>query len=133
MDQDRAADFVRRFAEFWQAPAVERLDTVLPPDARLAAPMVSTTYGLEAGAKLEPAELRQTRRARHHSERQATPETRIDPCAGTKARTRLDLQRAGSITSTRLRLVRLESPLADLCVNRRGVCARTTVRNNKRA
>ena len=28
MDQDRAADFVRRFAEFWQSPAPERLDTV---------------------------------------------------------------------------------------------------------
>ncbi len=32
MDQDRAADFVRRFSEFWQAPAVEHLDTVLAPD-----------------------------------------------------------------------------------------------------
>ena len=49
MDQDRAADFVRRFTEFWQAPALERLDTVLAPDARLSAPMVPTTYGLEAG------------------------------------------------------------------------------------
>lgn len=51
MDQDLAADFVRRFAEFWQAPAVEHLDTVLAPDARLSAPMVSTTYGLEAGKR----------------------------------------------------------------------------------
>jgi hypothetical protein len=25
MDQDGAADFVRRFAEFWQAPAPERI------------------------------------------------------------------------------------------------------------
>jgi|HubBroStandDraft_4_1064222.scaffolds.fasta_scaffold73517_2 hypothetical protein len=52
MDQDRAADFVRRFAEFWQqAPVVEHLDTVLAPDARLCAPMVSTTYGLQAGKR----------------------------------------------------------------------------------
>jgi SnoaL-like domain len=51
MDQDRAADFVRRFAEFWRAPAPERLDTVLAPDARLSAPMISTTYGLEAGRR----------------------------------------------------------------------------------
>jgi hypothetical protein len=51
MDQDGAADFVRRFAEFWQAPAVERLDTVLAPDARLSAPMVPTTQGLEAGRR----------------------------------------------------------------------------------
>jgi len=51
MDQDRAADFVRRFVEFWQAPAVERLDTVLAPDARLSAPLVSTTSGLAAGKR----------------------------------------------------------------------------------
>jgi hypothetical protein len=49
MNQDGAADFVRRFTEFWQAPAPERLDTVLAPDARLSAPMISTTCGLEAG------------------------------------------------------------------------------------
>lgn len=46
-----AADFVRRFSEFWRAPVVERLDTVLAPDARLAAPMVPTTVGLEAGKR----------------------------------------------------------------------------------
>jgi hypothetical protein len=51
MDQDREADFVRRFAEFWQAPVVERLDTLLASDARLSAPMVATTYGLEAGMR----------------------------------------------------------------------------------
>jgi hypothetical protein len=49
MSRDVAADFVRRFAEFWRAPAPEHLDTVLAPDARLSAPMVPTTYGLEAG------------------------------------------------------------------------------------
>jgi hypothetical protein len=51
MDQDRAADFVRRFEEFWQAPVVERLDTLVAPYARLSAPMVPTTYGLEAGKR----------------------------------------------------------------------------------
>jgi len=53
MGQDRelAADFVERFAEFWKAPAVERLDTVLAPDARLSAPMTPTTQGLEAGKR----------------------------------------------------------------------------------
>jgi hypothetical protein len=51
VSEDRAADFVRRFAEFWQAPIPERLDTVLAPDARLSAPMIPTTYGLEAGKR----------------------------------------------------------------------------------
>jgi hypothetical protein len=51
MDDVMAADFVERFSEFWRAPAVERLDTVLAPDARLSAPMIPTTYGLEAGKR----------------------------------------------------------------------------------
>ena len=51
MDQDGAADFVRRFAEFWLVPAPERLDTVLASDARLSAPMIQTTRGLEAGKR----------------------------------------------------------------------------------
>ena len=51
MSQDQAADFVRRFTEFWQAPVLERLDTVLAPDARLSAPMVPTTYGLDDGKR----------------------------------------------------------------------------------
>ncbi len=51
MSQDRAADFVRRFAEFWRAPAPELLNTLLAPDARLSAPMVPTTFGLEAGER----------------------------------------------------------------------------------
>jgi ketosteroid isomerase-like protein len=50
-DREHAADFVKRFAEFWQAPAVERLDTVLAPEVRLAAPMTPTTHGLEAGKR----------------------------------------------------------------------------------
>jgi ketosteroid isomerase-like protein len=49
MDQDAAADFVKRFLEFWQAPAPERLDTLVAPNARLSAPMIPTTTGLEAG------------------------------------------------------------------------------------
>jgi hypothetical protein len=51
MDDDRAADFVGRFEEFWKAPVVERLDTLIAPDARLSAPMVPTTYGLQAGKR----------------------------------------------------------------------------------
>jgi ketosteroid isomerase-like protein len=51
MSHDRAADFVERFAEFWRGPTPERLDTVLALDARLAAPMVPTTEGLEAGRR----------------------------------------------------------------------------------
>lgn len=49
MSEDRAADFVRRFTEFWRAPVTERLDTLLAPNARLSAPLIPTTYGLEAG------------------------------------------------------------------------------------
>jgi hypothetical protein len=51
MDQDAAADFVKRFAEFWRAPVTERLDTLLAHDARLSAPMIPTTHGLEAGKR----------------------------------------------------------------------------------
>lgn len=51
MDQDEAADFVRRFTEFWKAPAPERLDTVLAPRARLSAPLIPTTCGLDAGKR----------------------------------------------------------------------------------
>ncbi len=52
MDRDAAADFVGRFAEFWQAPVPERLDTVLASTSRLSAPMVPTTYGLDAGKQI---------------------------------------------------------------------------------
>ena len=50
-DEERAADFVRRFGEFWRAPAVGRLDTLLAPDVRLSAPMIPTTNGLEEGKR----------------------------------------------------------------------------------
>jgi hypothetical protein len=46
-----AADFVRRFEEFWSAPTPERLDIVLAGDVRLSAPMVPTTQGLEDGKR----------------------------------------------------------------------------------
>ncbi len=46
---EMAADFVRRFAEFWQAPAPERLGTVLAERVRLSAPMVPTTHNLAEG------------------------------------------------------------------------------------
>jgi hypothetical protein len=47
--QQAAADFVKRFSDFWRAPVLERLDTLLASDARLSAPMIPTTTGLEAG------------------------------------------------------------------------------------
>lgn len=46
-----AADFVRRFEDFWSAPTPERLDIVLAADVRLSAPMVPTTQGLEEGRR----------------------------------------------------------------------------------
>ncbi|HZK15508.1 MAG TPA: nuclear transport factor 2 family protein, partial [Solirubrobacterales bacterium] len=48
---DAAADFARRFAEFWEAPAPERLDAVLAPRVRLVAPMTPTTQTLEDGKR----------------------------------------------------------------------------------
>jgi hypothetical protein len=48
---EMAADFVRRFAEFWQAPAPERLGTVLAERVRLSAPMVPTTHSLLEGER----------------------------------------------------------------------------------
>jgi SnoaL-like domain len=44
-----AADFVRRFEEFWLAPHPERLGTVLAEQVRLSAPMVPTTHTLSEG------------------------------------------------------------------------------------
>lgn len=46
-----AADFARRFAEFWQAPEPARLDAVLALQARLVAPMTPTTETLEDGKR----------------------------------------------------------------------------------
>jgi hypothetical protein len=49
--QSDAADFARRFAEFWRAPSPERLDAVLAPQVRLVAPMTPTTHTLEDGKR----------------------------------------------------------------------------------
>jgi hypothetical protein len=51
MNQHVAADFIKRFSAFWRAPVPERLDTLLAPDARLSAPMIPTTSGLEAAGR----------------------------------------------------------------------------------
>lgn len=49
--ESAAADFARRFAEFWAAPSPGRLDTVLAPQVRLVAPMTPTTHTLEDGKR----------------------------------------------------------------------------------
>ncbi|MEX0973592.1 MAG: hypothetical protein WDZ46_10100 [Solirubrobacterales bacterium] len=49
--QSAAADFARRFTEFWTAPAPQRLDTILAAQVRLVAPMTPTTETLEDGKR----------------------------------------------------------------------------------
>lgn len=49
--EQAAADFVRRFADFWQAPAPERLSIVLADPVRLVAPMTPTTSSLVEGER----------------------------------------------------------------------------------
>jgi hypothetical protein len=51
VDTERAADFARRFAEFWSAPALDRLGTLLAEDVRLVAPMTPATDTLAEGEK----------------------------------------------------------------------------------
>jgi hypothetical protein len=51
VDTERAADFVRRFEEFWTAPAPDRLGTLLAADVRLIAPMTPATDTLEEGKR----------------------------------------------------------------------------------
>lgn len=46
-----AADFVARFAEFWRAPAPDRLDVLLAPDVRLVAPLTPPTKTLADGKR----------------------------------------------------------------------------------
>ena len=41
-----AADFVRRFREFWTSPKSERLDMLLSPDVVLVSPMMPSTSTL---------------------------------------------------------------------------------------
>lgn len=48
---ERAADFTRRFAEFWQAPSPERLDLLLADRVLLVAPMTPTTHTLLEGRR----------------------------------------------------------------------------------
>jgi SnoaL-like domain len=49
--ESAAADFARRFAEFWAAPSPEDLGSVLAPRVRLVAPMTPTTHTLEEGER----------------------------------------------------------------------------------
>jgi len=48
-DDSAAADFARRFAEYWQAPTPEGLANVLAPDVRLVGPMLPVTHTLAEG------------------------------------------------------------------------------------
>jgi hypothetical protein len=50
--EERAADFARRFAEYWSAPTPERLDTLLADRVRLVAPMTPTTHTLAEGERV---------------------------------------------------------------------------------
>lgn len=49
ISDEAAADFVRRFEEFWAAPSRERLAATIAPNARLVAPMNPTTHTLDEG------------------------------------------------------------------------------------
>lgn len=49
VDETMAADFVRRFAEYWRAPTPEGLDAILAERVRLVAPMTPTTHTLAEG------------------------------------------------------------------------------------
>jgi hypothetical protein len=53
---EAAADFARRFQEYWRAPTPGGLEAILAPDVRLVAPMTRTTTDL-AGGKRAFAEL----------------------------------------------------------------------------
>jgi hypothetical protein len=46
-----AADFVRRFEEFWAARSVDLLAGLFTDDVRLVAPMTPTTHGLADGKR----------------------------------------------------------------------------------
>lgn len=48
---EAAADFVRRFAEYWQAPTPAGLSTVLAERVRLVTPMMPTTRTLAEGQR----------------------------------------------------------------------------------
>ncbi|HEY2334673.1 MAG TPA: nuclear transport factor 2 family protein [Solirubrobacterales bacterium] len=46
-----AADFARRFSEYWQAPTPQGLDTVLAERVRLVTPMMPVTHTLGEGQR----------------------------------------------------------------------------------
>jgi hypothetical protein len=46
-----AADFARRFAEYWRAPTPQGLGTVLAEQVRLVAPMTPVTHTLAEGQR----------------------------------------------------------------------------------
>ena len=50
-DDTPAADFARRFAEYWRAPTPERLDTLLAERVRLVTPMMPVTHTLADGQR----------------------------------------------------------------------------------
>lgn len=50
-ENEAAADFARRFAEYWRAPTPEGLATVLAPQVRLVAPMTPVTHTLTEGQR----------------------------------------------------------------------------------
>jgi len=50
-DDAAAADFARRFAEYWRAPTPERLDILLAERVHLVAPMTPTTHTLAEGRR----------------------------------------------------------------------------------
>jgi SnoaL-like domain len=47
-----AADFVRRFAEYWRAPSADGLDAILDERVRLITPMTPTTENLDDGKRI---------------------------------------------------------------------------------
>jgi hypothetical protein len=50
-DAERAADFARRFADYWRDPSPEGLAEILSERVRLVAPMTPTTEGLAAARR----------------------------------------------------------------------------------
>jgi hypothetical protein len=50
-EADGAADFARRFADYWREPSAERLAEILSDRVRLVAPMTPTTEGLAAARR----------------------------------------------------------------------------------
>jgi hypothetical protein len=49
---EAATDFATRFADFWSAPAPDRLGMLLADDVLLVAPMLPTTRTLEDGKRV---------------------------------------------------------------------------------